>query len=30
MTFPVRSYTDRGGFATADQWARVRDLLPSA
>jgi ParB family chromosome partitioning protein len=30
MMFPVHSYTERGGFATADEWARVRDLFPSA
>jgi ParB family chromosome partitioning protein len=29
MAFPVRSYTERGGFATAQEWARVRDLFPS-
>ncbi|SJM32015.1 chromosome partitioning protein ParB [Mesorhizobium delmotii] len=27
MKFPVESYTDRGGFRTADQWARVRSLF---
>jgi ParB family transcriptional regulator, chromosome partitioning protein len=27
MAFPVSSYTDRGGFATAANWARVRPLF---
>lgn len=27
MAFPVGSYTDRGGFATADAWARVKPLF---
>ncbi|WP_246252588.1 hypothetical protein [Allomesorhizobium camelthorni] len=29
MKFPVESYTNRGGFRTADQWAKVRSLLVS-
>ena len=29
MAFPVRCYTDRGGLATADEWARVRELFPA-
>ncbi|RWA83701.1 ParB/RepB/Spo0J family partition protein [Mesorhizobium sp.] len=27
MKFPVESYTARGGFRTADQWARVQPLF---
>ncbi|OBP72245.1 chromosome partitioning protein ParB [Mesorhizobium loti] len=27
MKFPAESYTDRGGFRTADQWARVQSLF---
>jgi ParB family chromosome partitioning protein len=27
MQVPVRSYTDRGGLRTADQWARVQSLF---
>jgi ParB family chromosome partitioning protein len=27
MAFPVGSYTDRGGFATAASWARVKPLF---
>ncbi|RWD48625.1 MAG: ParB/RepB/Spo0J family partition protein [Mesorhizobium sp.] len=27
MKFPAESYTTRGGFRTADQWARVRSLF---
>lgn len=27
MKFPVESYTKRGGFRTADQWARVQSLF---
>lgn len=27
MQFPVRSYTDRGGLRTAEQWARVQSLF---
>lgn len=30
MAFPVRGYTERGGFTTADEWARVRDLFLAA
>lgn len=29
MKFPVESYTDRGGFRTADQWSKVRSLFVS-
>ena len=29
MKFPVESYTDRGGFRTADQWAEVKALVES-
>ncbi|WP_353642523.1 ParB/RepB/Spo0J family partition protein [Mesorhizobium sp. WSM2239] len=29
LKFPVESYTERGGFRTADQWARVRSLFTS-
>ncbi|MGX9181905.1 ParB/RepB/Spo0J family partition protein [Mesorhizobium sp. BHbdii] len=29
MKFPAESYTDRGGFRTADQWAKVRQLFVS-
>ncbi|PZV34863.1 ParB/RepB/Spo0J family partition protein [Mesorhizobium kowhaii] len=29
MKFPAESYTDRGGFRTADQWARVKPLFAS-
>ncbi|MCR4265844.1 ParB/RepB/Spo0J family partition protein [Nitratireductor sp. ZSWI3] len=29
MKFPVENYTERGGFRTADQWARVRHLFVS-
>ncbi|MDX8469810.1 ParB/RepB/Spo0J family partition protein [Mesorhizobium sp. VK23B] len=29
MAFPVSSYTDRGGFRTADQWAKVQTLFMS-
>lgn len=29
MKFPVESYADRGGFRTADQWARVQVLFVS-
>ncbi|MGX9182127.1 hypothetical protein [Mesorhizobium sp. BHbdii] len=29
MKFPVESYTDRGGFRTADQWSKVRPLFVS-
>jgi ParB family chromosome partitioning protein len=29
MTFPVASYTDRGGFRTADQWSKVQSLFVS-
>lgn len=29
MKFPVECYTDRGGFRTADHWARVQPLLVS-
>lgn len=27
LAFPVGSYTDRGGFATAENWARVKPLF---
>ena len=27
MAFPVRSLTERGGFRTAEDWARVRNLI---
>jgi len=27
MRFPVSTYTERGGFRTADQWATVRGLF---
>lgn len=29
MKFPVESYTDRGGFRTADHWAQVQRLIVS-
>jgi ParB family chromosome partitioning protein len=29
MAFPVSSYTERGGFRTADQWAKIRMLFVS-
>ncbi|RAZ72891.1 ParB/RepB/Spo0J family partition protein [Mesorhizobium atlanticum] len=29
MAFPVSSYTNRGGFRTADQWAKVQTLFVS-
>ncbi|WFP65638.1 MULTISPECIES: ParB/RepB/Spo0J family partition protein [unclassified Mesorhizobium] len=29
MKFPVESYTDRGGFRTADQWSKVQSLFVS-
>ncbi|MFE0018384.1 ParB/RepB/Spo0J family partition protein [Mesorhizobium sp. NPDC059054] len=29
MKFPVESYTDRGGFRTADHWAQVQRLIMS-
>ncbi|MER9593194.1 hypothetical protein NKI94_31380 [Mesorhizobium australicum] len=29
MTFPASGYTDRGGFRTADQWAKVQPLFVS-
>ena len=29
MKFPVESYTERGGFRTADQWAEVKALAGS-
>lgn len=29
MAFPVRSYTDRGGFRTVDHWAQLRPLFAS-
>ncbi|CDX12625.1 conserved hypothetical protein [Mesorhizobium plurifarium] len=29
MKFPVESYTNRGGFRTADQWSKVRSLFVS-
>ncbi|TIT03439.1 MAG: ParB/RepB/Spo0J family partition protein [Mesorhizobium sp.] len=29
MKFPAESYTGRGGFRTADQWAKVRHLFVS-
>ncbi|MCG7509073.1 ParB/RepB/Spo0J family partition protein [Mesorhizobium retamae] len=29
MKFPVESYTDRGGFRTADHWAEVKPLIVS-
>ncbi|PAQ05469.1 ParB/RepB/Spo0J family partition protein [Mesorhizobium temperatum] len=29
MKFPAESYTDRGGFRAADQWARVQALFAS-
>lgn len=29
MKFPVESYTDRGGFRTADQWSKVQPLFVS-
>lgn len=29
MKFPVESYTDRGGFRTADRWVEVKSLLVS-
>ncbi|RUW77565.1 MULTISPECIES: ParB/RepB/Spo0J family partition protein [unclassified Mesorhizobium] len=29
MTFPVASYTDRGGFRTVDQWSKVQSLFVS-
>ncbi|RUW41442.1 ParB/RepB/Spo0J family partition protein [Mesorhizobium sp. M2D.F.Ca.ET.185.01.1.1] len=29
MKFPAQSYTNRGGFRTADQWAKVRHLFVS-
>jgi ParB family chromosome partitioning protein len=29
MKFPAESYTSRGGFRTADQWAKVRSLFVS-
>lgn len=29
MKFPVESYTDRGGFRTADHWAQVQPLIVS-
>ncbi|WP_245467213.1 MULTISPECIES: hypothetical protein [unclassified Mesorhizobium] len=29
MKFPAESYTARGGFRTADQWAKVRHLFVS-
>lgn len=30
MKFPAETYTDRGGFRTADQWSKVRPLFVSA
>lgn len=30
MTFPVGTYTDRGGFATAESWARIVAFFPQA
>ncbi|TIO74956.1 ParB/RepB/Spo0J family partition protein [Mesorhizobium sp.] len=29
MKFPAQSYTNRGGFRTADQWGKVRQLFVS-
>ncbi|TGT91283.1 MULTISPECIES: ParB/RepB/Spo0J family partition protein [unclassified Mesorhizobium] len=29
MKFPVESYTNRGGFRTADQWSKVQSLFVS-
>ncbi|RVC65749.1 chromosome partitioning protein ParB, partial [Mesorhizobium sp. M2A.F.Ca.ET.046.02.1.1] len=29
MKFPVETYTNRGGFRTADQWSKVRSLFVS-
>ncbi|RUX01688.1 chromosome partitioning protein ParB, partial [Mesorhizobium sp. M2A.F.Ca.ET.037.01.1.1] len=29
MAFPVASYTNRGGFRTADQWAKIQRLFVS-
>ncbi|RUU01121.1 ParB/RepB/Spo0J family partition protein [Mesorhizobium sp. USDA-HM6] len=29
MTFPASGYTERGGFRTADQWAKVQPLFVS-
>ncbi|RAZ82966.1 chromosome partitioning protein ParB [Mesorhizobium hawassense] len=29
MVFPVSSYTERGGFRTADQWAKIQTLFMS-
>ncbi|TPI13047.1 ParB/RepB/Spo0J family partition protein [Mesorhizobium sp. B4-1-3] len=29
LKFPVESYTDRGGFRTADQWSKVQPLFAS-
>ena len=28
LAFPARTYTDRGGFRTAEDWARIRKLFP--
>ena len=30
MAFPVATYTDRGGFGTAENWARVKPLFDHA
>jgi len=30
MAFPVRAYTETGSLKTAEEWARVRDLFPTA
>ena len=30
LAFPVRACTEQGSFATVEEWARARDLLPEA